>query len=87
VLPIPGNYYDDLEARHDLGAERHRLLRELGLLYDRDAHGEFLHFYTPTTGRVFLEVVQRLGGYRGYGAVNAPVRLAAQHAGPRPRLG
>ncbi|XVQ14007.1 bifunctional sugar phosphate isomerase/epimerase/4-hydroxyphenylpyruvate dioxygenase family protein [Spirillospora sp. CA-255316] len=87
VLPIPGNYHDDLEARHDIGAERHRLLRDLGLLYDRDAHGEFLHFYTLTTGRVFLEVVQRLGGYRGYGAVNAPVRLAAQHAHPRPRLG
>ncbi|MEW2355800.1 TIM barrel protein [Spirillospora sp. NPDC029432] len=79
-LAIPDNYYDDLEARYDLGAERHRLLRGLGLLYDRDEHGEFLHFYTATTGRVFLEVVQRLGGYRGYGAPNAPVRLAAQHA-------
>ncbi|MFD0689804.1 bifunctional sugar phosphate isomerase/epimerase/4-hydroxyphenylpyruvate dioxygenase family protein [Actinomadura fibrosa] len=81
-LAVPGNYYDDLESRHDLGAERHRLLRELGLLYDRDEHGEFLHFYTVTTGRVFFEVVQRVGGYRGYGAVNAPVRLAAQHARP-----
>ncbi|GLZ15832.1 4-hydroxyphenylpyruvate dioxygenase [Actinomadura sp. NBRC 104425] len=79
-LAIPDNYYDDLEARYDLGAERHRLLRELGLLYDRDEHGEFLHFYTATTGRVFFEVVQRIGGYRGYGAPNAPVRLAAQHA-------
>ncbi|MEU6040772.1 TIM barrel protein [Actinomadura sp. NPDC047616] len=79
-LAIPDNYYDDLEARYDLGAERHRLLRELGLLYDRDDHGEFLHFYTATTGRIFLEVVQRLGGYRGYGAPNAPVRLAAQYA-------
>ncbi|MFB4309506.1 bifunctional sugar phosphate isomerase/epimerase/4-hydroxyphenylpyruvate dioxygenase family protein [Actinomadura sp. GTD37] len=81
-LPIPDNYYDDLEARHDLGAERHRTLRELGLLYDRDEHGEFLHFYTATSGRVFFEVVQRIGGYRGYGAVNAPIRLAAQHAVP-----
>ncbi|MGR6973943.1 hypothetical protein ACU639_30840 [Streptomyces cynarae] len=26
------------------------------------------------------ELVQRDGGYRGYGARNAPVRLAAQHA-------
>jgi hypothetical protein len=41
LLPIPDNYYDDLEARHDLGAERHRTLRELGLLYDRDGLGEF----------------------------------------------
>jgi 4-hydroxyphenylpyruvate dioxygenase len=79
-LAIPANYYDDLEARHDLGAERHRLLRELDLLYDRDENGEFLHFYTATTGRMFVEIVQRIGDYRGYGAVNAPVRLAAQHA-------
>jgi 4-hydroxyphenylpyruvate dioxygenase len=80
LLPIPDNYYDDLEARHDLGAERHRTLRKLGLLYDRDGHGEFLHLYTRTTGRVFFEIVQRIGGYQGYGAVNAPIRLAAQHA-------
>ncbi|WP_433170461.1 bifunctional sugar phosphate isomerase/epimerase/4-hydroxyphenylpyruvate dioxygenase family protein [Actinoallomurus sp. CA-150999] len=79
-LAIPENYYDDLEARHDLGAERHGLLRELNLLYDKDEHGEFVHFYTGTTGRVFFEIVQRLDDYRGYGAVNAPVRLAAQHA-------
>jgi 4-hydroxyphenylpyruvate dioxygenase len=81
-LAIPDNYYQDLEARHDLGAERHRMLRELGLLYDRDDQGEFLHFYTVTSGRVFVEVVQRLGGYKGYGAINAPIRLAAQHARP-----
>jgi 4-hydroxyphenylpyruvate dioxygenase len=80
LLPIPGNYYDDLEARHDLGPERHRMLREFGLLYDRDAHGEFLHLYTVTVGRVFFEIVQRIGGYDGYGAQNAPIRLAAQHA-------
>ncbi|MGC5010067.1 TIM barrel protein [Streptosporangium sp. DT93] len=77
LLPIPGNYYDDLEARHDVDP----CLRELGVLYDRDADGEFLHLYTVTLGRVFFEIVQRIGGYRGYGAVNAPIRLAAQHAG------
>ena len=42
--------------------------------------GEFVHFYTATVGEVFFEVVQRRGGYDGYGAANAPVRLAAQHA-------
>jgi 4-hydroxyphenylpyruvate dioxygenase len=86
LLPIPDNYYDDLEARLDLGPERHRTLRELGLLYDRDDHGEFLHLYTRTIGRVFFEIVQRVGGYRGYGALNAPIRLAAQHAQPRADL-
>jgi len=79
-LVVPDNYYDDLEARFDLGDRRHRLLRDLRLLYDMNEHGEFLHFYTVTTGRVFFEVVQRLGDYRGYGAANAPVRLAVQHA-------
>jgi 4-hydroxyphenylpyruvate dioxygenase len=54
-------------------------MQELGLLYDRDAQGDFTHFYTETVGGVFFEVVQRRGPYDGYGAVNAPVRLAAQH--------
>ncbi len=55
-------------------------MHELGLLYDREAGGEFVHFYPATVGEVFFEVVQRRGGYDGYGAANAPVRLAAQHA-------
>ena len=78
-LPIPSNYYDDLAARFDLPVDRVAELRELGVLYDRDGSGEFTHFYTETVGGVFLEVVQRSGGYEGYGAANAPVRLAAQH--------
>ena len=76
LLPIPGNYYDDLEARYDVDPA----LRELGVLYDRDEHGEFLHLYTVTVGGVFFEIVQRIGGYRGFGAVNAPIRLAVQRA-------
>ena len=51
----------------------------LSLLHDRDAGGEFTHFYTETIGGVFFEVVQRSEGYDGYGAPNAGVRLAAQH--------
>lgn len=86
-LAVPDNYYDDLAARHDLDQARLRRLRELGLLYDRDEHGEFLHLYTVTTGRVFFEIVQRLEGYRGYGAVNTPVRLAAQRTRSRPHPG
>ncbi len=80
-LRMPANYYDDLAARFDLPPERVEELRDLGLLYDRDGAGEFLHFYTETVGRVFLEVVERRGGYEGYGAANAPVRLAVQHQG------
>ncbi|WP_432083234.1 bifunctional sugar phosphate isomerase/epimerase/4-hydroxyphenylpyruvate dioxygenase family protein [Streptomyces sp. WAC 04229] len=80
LLPIPGNYYDDLAARFEFADGELEAYRELGILYDRDAHGEFRHCYTRTVGRVFFELVQRDGGHRGYGAANAPVRLAAQHA-------
>ncbi|MFD5801021.1 bifunctional sugar phosphate isomerase/epimerase/4-hydroxyphenylpyruvate dioxygenase family protein [Streptomyces sp. NPDC127020] len=80
LLPIPANYYDDLAARFEFADGELETYRELGILYDRDAHGEFRHCYTRTVGRVFFELVQRDGGHRGYGAANAPVRLAAQHA-------
>jgi len=79
-LSVPDNYYDDLVARFDLAPETVAQLHELGLLYDREAGGEFVHFYTATVGEVFFEVVQRRGGYDGYGAANAPIRLAAQRA-------
>ncbi|MFS8103083.1 TIM barrel protein [Lentzea alba] len=80
VLEIPANYYDDLAARTGLAAETIGALQECSVLYDRDARGEFLHFYTELAGaRVFFEVVQRIGDYRGFGVVNAPVRMAAHH--------
>jgi 4-hydroxyphenylpyruvate dioxygenase len=76
LLDIGDNYYDDLDAR--LGPPRLSELRRNSVLYDRDEHGEYLHFYTHILGdRVFFEIVQRVGGYRGYGAVNSPVRMAA----------
>jgi 4-hydroxyphenylpyruvate dioxygenase len=80
LLPVPANYYDDLAARYEFAPGELETYRELGILYDRDEHGEFRHCYTETVGRIFFELVQRDGGYRGYGAQNAPVRLAAQHA-------
>ncbi|MET3919470.1 TIM barrel protein [Arthrobacter sp. UYEF20] len=78
-LRIPENYYEDLEARFDLEPAFLATLRELNLLYDRDADGEFLHFYTATVGSVFFEMVERRGAYDGYGAPNAPVRHAVQY--------
>ncbi|HEV7168966.1 MAG TPA: TIM barrel protein [Micrococcaceae bacterium] len=78
-LAIPQNYYDDLDARFGLDPEFLATLQEFNLLYDRDADGEFLHFYTATIGSVFFEMVERRGGYDGYGAPNAPVRLAVQY--------
>ena len=81
LLAIPDNYYDDLDARLGPPAELLEHMRRHGVLHDRDEHGEFLHFYTEVLGgRVFFEVVQRTGGYAGYGVTNAPVRMAAHRA-------
>ncbi|WP_426512814.1 TIM barrel protein [Dactylosporangium sp. McL0621] len=82
VLPIPANYYADLDARLALPAERLAELREHSILYDRDADGEYLHFYTEMLGsRIFFAVVQRLGRYEGYGDPGSiPVRMAAHRA-------
>jgi 4-hydroxyphenylpyruvate dioxygenase len=80
TLPVPANYYEDLAARFELDAALLAALREHGALYDRDERGgEFFHFYTVMLGRrLFFEVVQRRGGYDGYGAPNTAVRMAAQ---------
>lgn len=78
ILPIPENYYADLKARGDLSAEEADDLRAHGILYDRNAGGEFLHLYMPAfDDRFFFEIVERRG-YGGYGAANSFVRLAAQ---------
>jgi 4-hydroxyphenylpyruvate dioxygenase len=78
LLSIPENYYDDLEARTGLsGAELDRL-KALDILYDRDGTAEYFQVYTHAfEDRFFFEIVQR-GDYTGYGAANAPIRLAAQ---------
>ncbi|TFV95148.1 bifunctional sugar phosphate isomerase/epimerase/4-hydroxyphenylpyruvate dioxygenase family protein [Leifsonia flava] len=78
-LDIPANYYDDIDARYQLEPALLDELRELNVMYDRDDAGEFLHFYTHSVGTVFLEVVERRDGYAGYGALNAPIRLASQY--------
>jgi 4-hydroxyphenylpyruvate dioxygenase len=84
MLPIPDNYYDDLEARTDLSSEDIDALKALNILYDRDSDGTFHQAYTTTLdGGFFFEIVQR-DGYAGYGAPNAGIRLAAQARLARP---
>ncbi|MFC5679597.1 bifunctional sugar phosphate isomerase/epimerase/4-hydroxyphenylpyruvate dioxygenase family protein [Aeromicrobium endophyticum] len=78
ILPVPANYYDDLQARLGLDDEFRRELEALGVMYERDATGEYFNAYTRTIGQVFFELVERRDGYSGYGASNAPVRMAAQ---------
>ncbi|MBL8670418.1 MAG: sugar phosphate isomerase/epimerase and 4-hydroxyphenylpyruvate domain-containing protein [Alphaproteobacteria bacterium] len=79
IMPIPANYYDDLPARFDLAPELVDRLQASNVLYDQDDTGAFLNAYTlPFEDRFFFEFVQRQGGYQGYGAANAPIRMAAQ---------
>ncbi len=84
MLPIPENYYDDLEARCDLSPAEIDALKALNILYDQDAGGAFFQAYTTTLdGGLFFEIVQR-NGYAGYGAANAGIRLTAQSRLARP---
>jgi 4-hydroxyphenylpyruvate dioxygenase len=77
-VPISGNYYDDLLARLDIDASRVERMRNLGILYDRTASGEYFHVYSETfADRFFFEIVQR-NGYDAYGALNASARMASQ---------
>jgi 4-hydroxyphenylpyruvate dioxygenase len=79
LLSIPDNYYEDLEARFGLPPDFIERLRTAKALYDRDEHGEYFQLYTaPFADRFFFEVVERRDGYKGFGAANAPIRLAAQ---------
>ncbi len=78
LLPIPANYHDDLEARFGLDQALADRLREHGIMYDEDDGGRYFQVYTRVVAeRFFFEIVQR-DGYTGFGAANAPIRLAAQ---------
>jgi 4-hydroxyphenylpyruvate dioxygenase len=78
LLPVPANYYDDLAAKYDIDAATLTTWRELSILYDRTADGEYLQLYTaPFDDRFFFEMIERRGAYHQYGVANAPVRLAS----------
>ena len=79
LLSVPENYYVDLEAKTGLPPETIAALKAHNVLYDRDGEAEYFQLYTATfEDRFFFEFVERRRGYDGYGAANAPVRLAAQ---------
>lgn len=78
-LPIPANYYDDLQARFDLDDAFVAHLRAHDLMYDEDETGHLIHAYTQVlNGQFYVELLQREGRYAGFGAPNTHVRLAAQ---------
>lgn len=84
-LRLTENYYGDLRARFGLQADRLAEMKALNILYDETADGAFYQFYSqPFASGLFFEIVQRVEGYDGYGAPNAPFRTAAQKQLLRP---
>lgn len=85
VLRIGANYYDDVEARFGLDPALRRRMQALNIMYDEEPGGQFFQFYSEAQpGGLFVEIVQRNGHYQGYGAPNAPFRIAAQKRTERP---
>ncbi len=79
LLAVPDNYFDDLDAKYALEPAFLAALRAAGVMYERDASGEFLHTYlAPFEGRFEFELLERRGGYALYGSTNTPVHLATQ---------
>jgi len=78
-LEIAANYYADLQVCFDLDDQLLDRLRAGNILYDREGNAEYFQIYSvPIFEGFFFEIVERRGGYEGYGARNAPIRLAAQ---------
>ena len=78
-LEISANYYSDLQSVFDLEPKFVSKLKDGNILYSRRDKSEYFQIYSiPIFDGLFFEVVQRKNGYQGYGARNAPTRLAAQ---------
>ena len=71
-LRTPASYYDELPGRVGEIAEDLPVLRELGILADRDDEGYLLQIFTAPLGdrpTLFLEIIERHGA-RGFGEGN-----------------
>jgi 4-hydroxyphenylpyruvate dioxygenase len=88
ALPQTQNYYDDVLARFDLDPALLAKIKALNILYDEDDDGRYFQLFGKSTENgLFFEFVAREDRYAGFGAPNAPFRLAAQRrAAGRPRV-
>ncbi len=78
-LEMSQNYYDDLKVRFGLEEDLVERMRAANILYDQQDGTEYFQIYSrPIFNGFFFEIVERRSGYEGYGASNAPIRLAAQ---------
>lgn len=79
-LEISPNYYTAIMSEFALESKLVDQLRAGNILYSRRGDGEYFQIYSqPIFNGFFIEIVERRGGYSGYGAKNAPIRLAAQN--------
>ena len=79
ILPQTRNYYDDVLARFDLDSDLLERIKASNILYDEDDDGCFFQIFSKSIDNgLFFEFVQRQTRYAGFGAPNAPFRLAAQ---------
>lgn len=85
-LPIPQNYYDEIETRFGLDGEMVSALKVANILYDEDGSGgTYFQLYSrPYGDGFFFEIIERKNGYNGYGAPNAAYRTAALKRLSRP---
>ena len=79
LLSMPENYYDDLEARTDLAAERLDVLRAPQHPLRPRRGGRISPGLHPQPSRTCSSSrSSSAAAYKGFGAVNASIRLAAQ---------
>lgn len=79
ILPQTRNYYDDVLARFDPDRALLAKMQAGNILYDEDEQGCFFQLFSQSIENgLFFEFVQREDSYGGFGAPNAPFRLAAQ---------
>jgi 4-hydroxyphenylpyruvate dioxygenase len=78
-MPVPTNYHDDAAIKFALAPASAATMRAHDILIDEEGSGRFRQLYSRAFAKTFFfEFVERTGGYDGYGAPNAPIRLAAQ---------
>lgn len=80
-MPVPANYHDDAAVKFALADDIAATMRAHDVMIDEEGDGRrFRQIYSRAFSRTFFfEFVERTGGYDGYGAPNAPIRLAAQN--------
>jgi hypothetical protein len=74
----PFRDFEGVPNAQRLPVERLGIIKVSNILYDRDDVGEYFQLYTRSFKDLFfIEVVERRG-YRGFGPINASIRLHAQ---------